>query len=402
MSSTLESTKISLQQANDLLKEGFPAIPESVQKYIEYRRKEKKKRDVFPAILGEYPAEPGMPTDKAQALAVRVDELEGPFQEFARNKGLTVPEGELAEYLRTLAGFLDNFPYPREIKLLWCNSPGYWRHGPTVLKAMNSLLAGRDDWDLLKGCESGSTEQQEALDKLRKIVTEVRMRFGTWNRATFDGIMRLAALYHDLGKYIISERHPTIGWFIAEYIDDGQQKDALRELLGSNQYLQLLLTIIRDHDQFGVLTTGEASYPILMRAISETQTLQPQQVISAVALCNLADMIGTFDIDGETVRKLKDDWEWVLFPLEHKPEGKRQWRTMSCGRPAPSMRRQNACGGCLRRQAGTSRNATPSWTKPWLALLCGMCSAISMLSRILRGNSLGSASWIMANGSSRR
>src|SRR3972149_2959110 len=61
-----------------------------------------------------------------------------------------------------------------------------------------------------------------------------------------------------------------------------------------DDYLQLLLVLIRDHDQFGVLSTGEASYPILLRAANSLgyKNEDAARVISASRRLNLADMAG--------------------------------------------------------------------------------------------------------------
>jgi hypothetical protein len=151
----------------------------------------------------------------------------------------------------------------------------------------------------------------------RSLRTEKAGRLQSWDRDGFHGLLRLGALYHDIGKYIIKERHPTIGWYVAEYIDP-KEKAHLRQVLAErDEYFQLLLTIIRDHDQFGVLSTGEASYPILLRAARPVlSTLQPQHVLSALMMCNLADMVGTFRVDGQAVDRLVHDWEWMLRALK--------------------------------------------------------------------------------------
>ena len=73
--------------------------------------------------------------------------------------------------------------------------------------------------------------------------------------------LRVAALYHDIGKYVNTDRHPTIGWYLVSsmYPDERAKLQAML----TRTELRTLLTIVRDHDKFGVLSTGEASLPLL-------------------------------------------------------------------------------------------------------------------------------------------
>ena len=135
-------------------------------------------------------------------------------------------------------------------------------------------------------------------------------------------MFRLAALYHDIGKFIIKERHPTIGWYILEYLDPTQRARLAKFMEGAGgwgkQYLQTMLIMIRDHDRFGTLSTGEASYPILLQSADSAgyDPNEQMRVISALMMCNLPDMAGIFPLDGATVNKVVDDWEWFRAALD--------------------------------------------------------------------------------------
>jgi hypothetical protein len=105
-----------------------------------------------------------------------------------------------------------------------------------------------------------------------------------------------------------------------EYLEP-TQRDALRALLGNREdYLQLLLIMVRDHDQFGVLSTGEASYPILLGAATSLgNSFEDQKrTISAIMWLNLADMAGTpgLDLNTEDLNKIIGDWKWYLEALQ--------------------------------------------------------------------------------------
>src|SRR3972149_2030170 len=186
---------------------------------------------------------------------------------------------------------LERFPYGEYLCKLWnredADGKEYREHGIKVLKAMNILLS-KEPEKLLK--YNLDAETKKLLEDTQNTIREYFDRFDSAGKMLF----RLAALYHDIGKYIIKERHPTVGWYTMEYFNPGD-KDGLRELLDNREdYLQLLLVLIRDHDQFGVLSTGEASYPILLRAANSLgyKNEDAARVISASRRLNLADMAG--------------------------------------------------------------------------------------------------------------
>ena len=153
------------------------------------------------------------------------------------------------------------------------------------------------------------------LNNLTEAVAVIRRTIGDSEKT--DTLLRFAALYHDIGKSIIRERHPMIGWYIAHYIRP-EEREKLRNLLQSEEDFRLLMIIIRDHDQFGVLSTGEASVPILLGAINRGESYDDRKrIISALALCNLADLVGTFDVDGEATDRLLGDWRWFMGALSY-------------------------------------------------------------------------------------
>ena len=105
---------------------------------------------------------------------------------------------------------------------------------------------------------------------------------------------------------------------MVQYIDP-MEREKLRHILNNNEEdFRLLMIVLRDHDQFGVVSTGEASFPILLNAISSQENLDAQKrIISTLALCNLADIVGTFDVDGEATDRLIDDWQWLLGSIQY-------------------------------------------------------------------------------------
>jgi hypothetical protein len=185
-------------------------------------------------------------------------------------------------------------------------------HTCQVLRNMNILLSN-DPGRLIKDLHQSQKKEMLAV---KSAIGDLFNSFDDNAKLLF----RLAALYHDIGKYIIKERHPTVGWYTMEYLDQAH-RDALRKLLGQREdYLQLLLIMIRDHDEFGVLSTGEASYPILLRPVNSLgdDKFDQKRIISAIMWLNLADMAGTrgLVLTADDLRKVLDDWQWFMQAVD--------------------------------------------------------------------------------------
>lgn len=206
--------------------------------------------------------------------------------------------------------FLTPFPFSEYLKKVWITDDRYPRHGPAVLDAMNKLLSNPTD---IFAPNNRATLTQR--NNLTEAVAVIRRTIGDSEKN--DVLLRCAALYHDIGKSIIRERHPVIGWYITQYIKP-EDREKLRNLLESEDDFRLLMIIVRDHDQFGVLSTGEASIPIHLDAINSGESHDDRKrIISALALCNLADMVGTFDVDGEATDRMLGDWQWLIGALDY-------------------------------------------------------------------------------------
>jgi hypothetical protein len=217
---------------------------------------------------------------------------------------------------------LKRFPFGKQLSDLYSREDEDGRdfrvHAPKVLNAMNTLLSNEPE----RLIHDINRDDQQRFSETKLHISKLFSSFDDNAQAFF----RIAALYHDVGKYIIRERHPTIGWYTLEYLRP-EDKKTLRSLLGEREdYLQLLLIMVRDHDEFGVLSTGEASYPILLRpAHSLGHSLFDQKrIISAIMWLNLADMAGTPGIDlfSYDLHKVLNDLEWFLNALDHCSDGK--------------------------------------------------------------------------------
>jgi hypothetical protein len=269
---------------------------------------------------------PKWSTDELHTLKASLREIRGQLRDN------TEPESEIDTVVNTImeqAGepvlklkkYLDPFPFSTYLKRVWINDDRYPDHGPKVLAAMNHLVFPQPQLDdVLRGGRS-----RAQLSRLSMSVTQAMQILSLKKADEADeaaNLLRIAALYHDIGKYIISERHPVIGWHIIQHMDP-KQKDRLRDFCRGEESFRLLMVVLRDHDQFGVLSTGEASFPILLGAANSGHGLDTQeQIISALLLCNLADMAGVpkLEFDGEAADRLLDDWQWYLGALRYCAE----------------------------------------------------------------------------------
>lgn len=219
---------------------------------------------------------------------------------------------------------LKRFPFGKQLSDLYSREDGdgkdYREHAPRVLNAMNALLRAEPE-RLIRGIS------RPEEDRFAEIKLQIGRLFSSFDEGA-QNLFRIAALYHDIGKYVIKERHPTIGWYTLEYLNP-EDKKALRSLLGEREdYLQLLLIMVRDHDEFGVLSTGEASYPILLRPANSLgdDPFDQKRIISAIMWLNLADIAGTpgLELNPYDLNKVFNDLEWFLNALDHCSDGSDQ------------------------------------------------------------------------------
>lgn len=119
--------------------------------------------------------------------------------------------------------------------------------------------------------------------------------------------LRLAAFLHDTGKALEQSRHPILGWHVLLDLasvgtSDRKARDVLlnhlRKFINPSRpeaEYRWLARLVRDHDKFGVISTGEASYMILRSLMryrrdgAEASLLQ----LRDTWLLNLADIGGT-------------------------------------------------------------------------------------------------------------
>ena len=132
------------------------------------------------------------------------------------------------------------------------------------------------------------------------------MRQRGWSAQAAKGYLAVAALYHDIGKIIQRERHPTIGYYHLQHSPD---QAALRSMFRTELDHWLFLHIIRHHDVFGVVSTGEGSLAALvdlipLREMSEAERLG---IFHLFLRINLADIAGTIQVSESKVQHMMTD-----------------------------------------------------------------------------------------------
>lgn len=218
------------------------------------------------------------------------------------------------------------FPYFDEMKKAW-EKGNNAVHIQNAIAFMNQILItgrakGRDTEEFFK-----RHRLDEDYSKTKDFYTFIRDALANFGEDAerIDAFFRVAAFYHDIGKYINKERHPTIGWYIVQNLGL-EQRRALEHILdgkenshnGKLSLFRLLMIMLRDHDLFGVLSTGEASHPILLNAITNSDDTKEQiKIISALMLLNLADISATVPhLNWTIIDKLVEDYVWFKENLE--------------------------------------------------------------------------------------
>jgi hypothetical protein len=130
-------------------------------------------------------------------------------------------------------------------------------------------------------------------DQLREDLDALFLELPVWANHYHldrDSIIRTAAVYHDIGKWIIKERHPTEGYYLLQYLFPRESKK-LRSVVGPDAF-ELLLSVIRDHDKFGITSTGEASLLVIVDLLNPAKSEEQfyNMAVVTLMLTNLADI----------------------------------------------------------------------------------------------------------------
>jgi hypothetical protein len=114
-------------------------------------------------------------------------------------------------------------------------------------------------------------------------------------------ILKIGALYHDIGKFIRRANHPVIGANLLRNYNEGQRRLLVNALGDVNDpdetkhnRFSRITSIIQHHDKFGVVSTGEGGIPIFSDILYFTSNSRAMEGIkkniTSVMLTNLADI----------------------------------------------------------------------------------------------------------------
>jgi hypothetical protein len=182
-------------------------------------------------------------------------------------------------------------------------------HGPNVIRYVEYLLAN----DLVdNGLLAGVKNTQKTTSGL--YFTNYKRILGSLletddppvEGADLDkvaSLLKVAALFHDIGKVIRRANHPQIGVNLLRSYDEGQSRDLLKYLVYDDEKentpskynrFSLLASIIQHHDKFGVVSTGEGALPIfsdiLYFSSNKGAIRGINKNVTSVMLLNLADI----------------------------------------------------------------------------------------------------------------
>jgi putative nucleotidyltransferase with HDIG domain len=149
-------------------------------------------------------------------------------------------------------------------------------------------------------------------------------------------LLKVAALYHDIGKCIRRANHPRIGANIIRNYDEAESENLVNHLVYTDESddtpkkynrFTLISSIIEHHDKFGVVSTGEGGLPIFSDILYFTSNKGAiegiKKNVTSVMLVNLADIaavntsgkekhsvelvrkISTFNTDEKTENNIK-------------------------------------------------------------------------------------------------
>lgn len=158
-------------------------------------------------------------------------------------------------------------------------------HMKYMIQSTDDVLNLPNPADILIDARALNDDHQEFQRSMAKIRGYIRQRDSN------SDLLMIAALYHDIGKSIRRERHPYEGWHILKDLYPNETHD-LESILGKDS-LEYLIKLVKYHEIFGTVSTGESSMPIfinLMPFMKHTSCDEIRQLFSMLLLMNMADM----------------------------------------------------------------------------------------------------------------
>ncbi|MCL5036737.1 MAG: HD domain-containing protein [Chloroflexi bacterium] len=189
----------------------------------------------------------------------------------------------------------------------------YGWHVRQVLSSMNKLLSESPVTAL---ADSLDNDKSGYVGKFLDAWGEMRSTDGIFSKSLFgqeriEKFLRIASLYHDIGKVIQRDRHPLEGYHYIAHVKVTDAKGLKGgDFLGEDGF-HLLCEAIQYHDLFGVIETGEGSAPVLIDALPfRSVKLDEQKMrLSLLLFINLADISGVIPLTSLKAGTLASDWK---------------------------------------------------------------------------------------------
>lgn len=236
---------------------------------------------------------------------------------------------------------LDRFPLGEFLKRIPDINSRYRAHISGVMEGVNILLDDKKCHEIIG--QWRGTVNPVVQEKFTQATISIFNGRGSQEaifhqipEKEFEPFFRLMAMYHDIGKCVIHERHPMVGWHLIKDVYRNEVENKLYPLLlgipynrwarqkdALMPYQKRLLTIfeanIKFHDLFGVLSTGEAALPVMVDLIplKGMDTITAKELFSILFLFNLGDLYGSVpEILPEKMNYFCDDWECLCKAIE--------------------------------------------------------------------------------------
>jgi len=191
-------------------------------------------------------------------------------------------------------------------------------HCPNIIRSIEDILVnnGRNfisnkQKDYAKDIELQISHKMSEIDECLK-ANNAKLR------EEIIEILKVAALYHDIGKVIRKDNHPRLGVNILRNMYEGERSNMVKKLVmnsdsqntKSEHRFQLLCSIVEHHDKFGVVSTGEGSLAlfsdILYFRSDEKAIAGIKKNITSVMILNLADIAAVCTADDDTKKRASD------------------------------------------------------------------------------------------------
>jgi hypothetical protein len=244
---------------------------------------------------------------------------------------------------------LERFPLGDILLQIPKTDKRYSNHSKLVMNGVNTLLStnNKHPHQIVKEWNGNRFEPTDPTVRLfTETVASIR-KSCHMSKYDFEAFFRLIGLYHDIGKSVIKARHPIVGYHLIKEVHRKRVEKELfpyllnvdklewekrlqeKELVLSyeeKRIIKLFEDVLRYHDLFGTLSTGESSIPVMVDlvALPGSQTEHTIELISVLTLFNIADLYASVEeIFPYKIEYYCKDWE-LLCKAVNESKGSRK------------------------------------------------------------------------------